>query len=411
MKFVFFIAKRYFFSRQNTNAINIISFVSMLAVMVVTIAMLIIFSSLNGFEGLVKSLYSSFYPDISISVKEGKTFKIDELNTEDIKAIKGVMVLSSVLEEKALVTCQGKQAIAVVKGVDEKYVNVNRIKNKIIRGRYELYDEFNNPRMLVGAGLEARLDLNVTDPLISVQVHMPKRGRKRALIIKDAFRTGRLFPSGTFSIQQEFDAKYIIVPISFSRKLLKHDQNIISRLEIKLKDGADFSLIKEEISRLAGPKYIVETRYEQNSSLYQVMNMESWVVYCLLTLILLIAGFNILGSLVMLVLDKTKDIFILRSIGVTDRMIRWIFWSEGMMFSGVGVLGGMIIAALMIWCQQVFGIVQIPGDTFVVSAYPMDMEIEDFFLVFITVIFISILSSWYPAMSATKKQLSLKGQY
>ena len=162
MKFVFFIAKRYFFSRQNTNAINIISFVSMLAVMVVTVAMLIIFSSLNGFEGLVKSLYSSFYPDISITAKEGKTFKIDDLKIENIKTIKGVRVLSSVLEEKALVTCQGKQAIAVIKGVDENYVNVNRIKNKIIRALLPLFPDlmhlkqFINNKLIPTLILEAK---------------------------------------------------------------------------------------------------------------------------------------------------------------------------------------------------------------------------------------------------------------
>lgn len=411
MKFIFFVAKRYFLSKHNTNAINIISFVSMLAVMVVTIAMLIIFSSLNGFEGLVKSLYRSFYPDIMITAKEGKSFVINKARFTKLKEIRGIEGISEVLEEKALVTSQDKQVIAVIKGVDEEFAKVNGVNNKIIRGVYKLYDEIGNPRMIVGAGIEARLNLNVTDPLITAKIHMPKRSKRKALMIKDAFKIGRVYPSGTFSIQQEFDAKYILVPIKLTRRLLHYSDEQVTGLELKLDKTENVNRLKTKIETLYGDAFNVRTRYEQNQSLYQVMNMESWVVYCLLTLILFIAGFNILGSLIMLVLDKTKDIFILRSMGASAKMIRAIFLAEGMLFSGLGALLGVIFSVIMILCQQSFGIVEIPGGTFVISAYPMDMEIEDFLLVFFTVMIISLLSSWYPAKAATRKSLALKGQY
>ena len=188
MRFIFFIARRYFMSRHNTSAINVISFVSMVAVSVVTLAMLIIFSSLNGFESLVKELYGSFYPDIVISVKEGKNFECDSLRINKVQKIKGVSNISRVIEEKALVSCGDKQAIAMIKGVDDNYDQVNGLDSCIIRGKYLIEDQNSRPRAIIGAGLESRLDVNVSDPLISLKVHMPKRGKKKVMLANKAFK-------------------------------------------------------------------------------------------------------------------------------------------------------------------------------------------------------------------------------
>ena len=411
MRFVFFVARRYFLSKYNTSAINIISFVSMLAVMVVSMAMLIIFSSLNGFESLVKSLYGTFYPDITISINEGKGFEKSEGRIEKLASLDGIEAFSLVLEEKALLSAEDKQLIAMVKGVDEKYTKVNRLTDKIIRGGYSLKDTFGRNLALIGAGIEARLDLNVADPYSQLKVHIPKRTKRKERLVNKAFKTASLKPKGVFSIQQEFDSKYIITSLPFVQKMLNYNHNYLSSIEVRLKNKKDLKHVRMAISDIYGDAYSIKSRAEMNQALYQVMNMESWAVYCLLTLILVIAGFNILGSLIMLVLDKRKDIFIIRSMGGQAKDIRQIFLLEGVLFSGIGAISGMALAFVLIALQQWLGIVKIPGGTFVVDAYPMDMELSNFLLVFCTVLIISLLSSWFPSSIASRQAMELKGQY
>jgi len=400
-------AFRYLVSKKSTNAINIITGVSMIGMAVGSMALIIVLSVFNGFEGLVISLYNKFTPDILVVPAQGKVFSVSETQLHKLNAVKGVEVISKTLQEKALLKYNDREFIATVKGVDDNYLAVTSVNNALVKGNFIL-DEGAQDYMVMGAGVRAALGADLEDGLNPVSVFLPKRGRNTSgLLPTEAFNRKFIFPSGMFSIQQDFDYEYVYVPISFIRDALKYDDEITS-LEIKVKPGMDVRDVKQNVAALMGCGFKIKDRIEQDEFLFKVMQTERWAVYAILTFILVIASFNIIGSLSMIVLEKSKDISILKTMGATRQWLMKVFMLEGMLSALIGSFSGILLGLLLCLLQIKFGFIQLAGSgTFVVKAYPVDIEVADIFLVLSTVIIIGLLASIAPAWNASKRMAML----
>ncbi|TWF45064.1 lipoprotein-releasing system permease protein [Chitinophaga polysaccharea] len=400
-------ASRYFRAKKSTNAINIIAWVSVVAIAVGAGALIVILSVFNGFEGLVKSLYSSFYPSIKIAPATGKTILLTTDQLQKISEVPGVAHYSQVIEEKAVLRYGDEPTIAVLKGVDSGYNNVTDVKSHIVRGRFDTGDSVAY-RAILGLELEGALGVDVVHSLAPVTVYLPRRNVSTFVTPEDALNNGVLYPTGTFAIQQEFNSKYVITNIEFLRKLLEWGDHEMSALEISTSAGVDEKLLKQRLEALLGKDYKVQTRYEQNQSLYAIMQTEKWAVYVILSFIMIIAAFNMIGSLYMLVIEKQKDITILNAMGARKSLIMRIFLTEGLIIAGIGTLLGLGLGVGFCLLQQQFGIIKLEGTSFLVDAYPVSMHAADFILVFVTIMVIGLAASWYPARRAAVEAIELK---
>jgi lipoprotein-releasing system permease protein len=391
-----YIAKRYLFSRKKRNAINIISFISVLGVAVGVTALVVILSVFNGFDAVIKSLISSFDPDIKITLVEGKTFLPEDAGKTSILEIEGVKAVSEVMEENSLVRYDEKQFIATLKGVDEEFIHVTGIDTMIREGDFIL-EQNNKPFAVVGYGVaySLRVGLNFIKPLV---FYVPKRTGEYSMVNpENSFNREVVFPSGIFSIEQSYDSRYILLPIQVVRNLLDYNYEV-SALEIKTEDDASLEEIKTRIREIAGEKFKVRDRYEQNEMFYRIMRSEKWATFLILTLILVIASFNIIGSLTMLIIDKKDDINILRNMGANDKLIRNIFLVEGWLISIIGSFAGILLGTLISLLQEHFEIIKIGGSgTFVIDAYPVHYQFTDILLVWATVLLIGFIAAWVPA--------------
>lgn len=401
MNFLF--AWRYFRSKKSTNAINIIAWISVTAITVGCAALIIILSVFNGFEELVKGLYTDFYTDIRITPAKGKILKLDATQLKQIKSVKGVAIVSLVAEEKALLVNGPYQTIVLVKGVDEQYASTNKISEHIKRGKFAL-GNVATPQIVLGYGIENAIGADVERSLYPLTLYTPNRKAKFNSL--DGLSVNNITASGTFQVQQEFDNKYAFTNLAFFRYMLNMDADEYSAAEIKVKD--DESQVKQALQEMLGTNYNVQTRYEQNKSLYAVMQLEKWVIYAILSLILVVAAFNMIGALTMLVLEKQKDIAVLQAMGASSKRIRSIFLSEGLLLAGVGAVLGMLLATIICWIQIKFEPIKLAGDTFIVKAYPVKLIPADYILVLITVISIGFLAAFIPARKASKQELALK---
>lgn len=401
-------ASRYFRAKKSTNAINIIAWVSVSAIAVGAGALIIILSVFNGFEGLVKSLYSTFYPSVKISAVTGKTITLTPAQLKQIAAVKGVADMTEVVEEKAVLRYgEGDQTIAILKGVDSNYNKVAAVDKSIARGKFDTGDE-NAYKAVLGIELEIALGVDVERDMTPVSVYLPRRNVKSVTTPEDALGSGVLYPSGSFAIQQEFNSKYVITNIDFMRGLLGMNEDEMSALEVKGSPGLDDMVLKHRLQAILGNGYTIETRYEQNQALYAIMQTERWAVYVIMSFILVIAAFNMIGSLYMLVMEKQKDITILKAMGARPLLITRIFLTEGMIIAGIGTLIGFVISILFCLGQQRFGWIKLEEESFLVSAYPVSMHVSDFILVSVTIIVIGVGASWYPATRAGKQDIELK---
>ncbi|MFY0252712.1 FtsX-like permease family protein [Chitinophaga sp. 30R24] len=399
-------ASRYFRAKKSTNAINIIAWVSVVAIAVGAGALIVILSVFNGFEGLVKSLYSSFYPSIKIAPSSGKTMLLSPARLEEIAAVPGVAHYSAVVEEKAVLRYGDEPTIAVLKGVDSSYNNVAGVKSNIVRGRFDTGDSVAY-RAVLGVELEGALGVDVVHSIAPVTVYLPRRNVNAFVTPEDALNSGVLYPAGTFAIQQEFNSKYVITNIEFLRKLLELKPDEMSALEVSTRYGTNENELKGKLEQLLGQGYKVQTRYEQNQSLYAIMQTEKWAVYIILSFIMIIAAFNMIGSLYMLVIEKEKDITILKAMGARQSLIMRIFLAEGLIIAGIGAALGFALAIIFCLLQQRFGLIKLEGTSFLVDAYPVSMHWVDFLLVFITILIIGLAASWYPARRAAIEGVSL----
>jgi len=369
-----------------------------------SLALILVLSVFNGFEGLVLSLYNSFYPEVKILPEKGKTFTLSSDTLDQIRSMEGVAHISEVLEQKALAKTSKDEQIITLKGVDSNYVHVTGVDSAVERGEF-LLKQGPEHYAVIGRGVEAKLGLNVSGNYPApLKVYMPKRGDNTYINPSRAFNREPIVPKGVFEIQQEFDSKYVLVPIDFARELLEYDQEV-SAIELSIKDNVGQGKVIHNLEALLGDQFVVQNRYQQNRFLYKVMQTEKWAVYAILTLILIIAAFNIIGSLTMLVIDKAKDIAILKVMGATKGLIRLIFLMEGMLTSLIGAGTGVFVAFLIVLAQKYFALIQIQGaGTFVVQQYPVELEEADFALVLVTVIVISLLASWLPANRAANQR-------
>lgn len=403
MNTAFYIARRYLFAKKSTNAINIISAISVLGVFIGSAALIIILSVFNGFEEVVLKMFNTITPQIIVQPANGKTFNPNTLYFNELKKDKAIFSYTEVLSENALIRYGEKQSPALIKGVSDDFLKNTSLDSIIIDGSFVL-ENSSGPNAVVGSALQAYLGVNPSDPFIQLEIYSPKKGIKTSSINPlDDFTVLHIPPSGIFEVQQDFD-NLAIVPIAFARQLLEDSVNV-SAIEIDLNKGVDADQLKRQIENKLGNQFIVKNRIEQNQALYNVLFSEKWMVYIILTFILIIAIFNIIGSLTMLVIEKLKDISILSSLGAGKKLIKRIFLLEGMMITLTGCIFGLFIGFVFCLVQQKFGLVKM-GDANLISisnAYPILLKWKDFALVFVTVSIFSLMASSLAANLSVKK--------
>ena len=396
MNLAFNIARRYLFAKKSTNAINVITGISVFGIAIGTAALILILSVFNGFENLINSLFSTFNPDIKVTPITGKFFEADTSKIAAIRKLKGVDEVASTIEEVAFFDYNDSQAIGKIKGVDSKYKLVTNIDSTIREGKYLLRDK-NIEYAVLGFGMRGRLSVSVDDYLATISVYTAKR---KSSAFSEPFERGILKPAGTFYIQQDVDQEYVLSSLAFARKLLKFDKEL-SALEIKINQEESKENTIASIQKILGSKFVVKDRYRQNEAFLKLMNMEKWMSFAILSLTLVLVAFNLVGALWMIVLDKKKDIAILRAMGAERNTIRNIFLNEGFLLSLLGILLGFTIAIILYVLQKTIGIVPIPPG-FLVDSYPVSMRLPDLIVVAITVIAIGLLASVAPALRAAK---------
>ena len=389
------IAWRYLFARKSTNAINIITGITVTGLAIGTAALLLVLSVFNGFEALLTTLFSNFNPDVKVTPLQGKTFEEDSSRIARIEALPGVAAVARSLEEVAFFEYEDNQDFGVLKGIDAQYRHVTHIDSTIVEGRYVLEKE-GRAFLVLGAGMRNKLGVDVDDYLEPIAVYMAKRKVRTAM--EQPFRKRYAFPAGTFKIQQEYDQRYVLAPLWFTQELMQMPYQL-SALEIRLDPAADKEATIEAIRRIMGPDFAVKDRYQQEEAFFKLMNIEKWLSYAILTLVLALVAFNMVGSLWMIVLEKQKDIAILRSMGATGRLVRQVFLSEGLLISLLGLLTGFALALALYALQKQYGLIGIP-EGFVVRAYPVEMRWPDFIVVTATVLLIGLIASVLPARKA-----------
>lgn len=404
----FRIALRYIFSKKSTNAINIISRVSMLGMGVGAFALVVVLSVFNGFEGLVLSLYNSFYPDLEIRAVQGKTFQEDSLLTEKILKWEDVVSLSRTLEENAYLEYGEEAQLGTVKGVDEKYNDVTTVKQYVREGKFLLKDSSAN-YAVIGANISYPMNMDVDHGAEALRITVPRKGVKTVFAPEDAFNTMSVIPAGVFAIQQEFDSKYVFVNLDFARELLG-EENRVSAYEIKLKPDADIEKAKAHVASLFGKDFTVRTRYEQKAETYRVMKIERWVTTAILGFIILIISFNIIGSLSMLVMEKTKDISILKAMGGDAALVKKIYLLNGMLSSMIGALTGLALGYLLVLLQMKFHFLKLGNSesSFVINYYPVKINWIDPVVTLGIIVSVSLLASYFPAKRAGESEMSFK---
>lgn len=408
MNLPFYIAKRYLISKKSHNIINIISGISVAGITIGALALIVILSVFNGFEKLITSLYNSFYPDLLIESAEGKTINLDNFPTNDLEKLEGIIRYTEVIEENVLLRQDDKQHIAYVKGVSESFLSKDNIDSTLVEGSFVL--ERNGISFAVlGVGVAYYLDTRISDFPRPISIFAARKSSGYSLNMSTDFNQMQIMPSGIFSVQHEVDAKYILVPLKFAKELLDYT-NEISAVEIGIDKDLDVEIIQEKIKAMLGDNYTVQNRFEQQALLYKIMKSEKLAIFLILTFILIIATFNIIGSLSMLILDKKKDIVVLQSMGADAQLIRRIFLIEGSMISIIGALGGLVLGSIICFLQQQYGIIKLGNGngSFVVDSYPVLMQMNDFILIFLTVSIIGIVAAWIPVRQISNKYLKVK---
>lgn len=408
MNFPFYIARRYLFSKKKHNAINIISGISVCGVAFATLALVCTLSVFNGFQDMVASFFTAFDPQLKITAREGKVFDGQDKRISEVCALSEIDVFTETLEENAMVQYKDRQAMVVLKGVEDNFEQLTAIDSILYgAGEFLLHDSIVNYGVM-GVELVATLGtgLQFVDPL---QVYLPKRNAKVNMANPgSSFSRDYLYSPGVvFAVnQQEYDGKYILTSLDFLRQLLDYTTEV-SAMELKLKPDANISSIQSKIERMLGDDFVVQNRYQQQADVFRIMEIEKLISYLFLTFILMIACFNVIGSLYMLILDKKDDVMTLRSLGADDRLIARIFLFEGRLISLFGAGSGIVLGLILCFIQQKFGVISLGGGggTFVVDAYPVSVHVGDVILVFVTVLTVGFLSVWYPVRYLSKRLL------
>ena len=409
MNFPFFIARRYLFSKKSTHAINVISGISVVGVAVATMALVVTLSVFNGFHDMVASFFTSFDPQLKVTPVMGKTIAADDPILTQIKQMPQIEVATECVEDQALVIYRGRQAMVTIKGVEDNFDQLTHIKEILLGdGEFELHaaDMFYG---IPGIRLAEQLGTGYMydEPL---KVYAPRReGQLNMANPMDGLVEDELYSPGVlFQVMQgKYDKNYILTSIDFTRRIFEQ-QGMVSSLELRLKAGSNFERVKSEIKKLAGDKYYIKDRFEQQDDTFKIMKIEKLMAYIFLTFILMIACFNIIGSLSMLIIDKKDDVVTLRNLGASDKQIVRIFVFEGRLISAIGAIIGILLGLALCWGQQTYGWVKLGSSSasFVINAYPVSVHPEDVILIFITVLVVGFLAVWYPVHYFAKRLLA-----
>jgi len=409
VNFPFFIARRYLFSKKSTHAINVISGISVVGVAVATMALVVTLSVFNGFHDMVASFFTNFDPQLKVTPVMGKTAAADDPILTQIKQLPQVDVATECVEDQALVIYRGHQAMVTVKGVEDNFDQLTHIKEILLGdGQFELKaaDMFYG---IPGIRLAEQLGTGYmyNEPM---KVYAPRReGQLNMANPMDGLVEDELYSPGVlFQVMQgKYDKNYLLTSIDFTRRIFEQ-QGMVSSLELRLKAGSNFERVKSEIKKLAGDKYYVKDRFEQQDDTFKIMKIEKLMAYIFLTFILMIACFNIIGSLSMLIIDKKDDVVTLRNLGASDKQIVRIFLFEGRLISAIGAIIGILLGLALCWAQQTYGLVKLGSSSasFVVNAYPVSVHPEDVILIFITVLVVGFLAVWYPVRYFAKRLLA-----
>jgi lipoprotein-releasing system permease protein len=388
------------------HAINIISGVSMLGVFIGSAALVIILSVFNGFEKVIVNLYSNFTPEIKIEPKQGKTFNPNTAYFKTLHSDPKLFSFTQVLEEKALIRYGTTgQFIGTVMGVSDEFLNNKQLDSTVEKGSFTLKDK-GHPYAVIGATVQGKLSVNIHDQLSPLQIYSPRRDASSSADVLSAFEVRYIYPSGIFNIQQDFNG-LIITPIDFMRDLLNEPVNV-SAIDLNYKKGTDIEDIQSDIKDKIGKGFTIRNRFEQNADLYKTLNYERWFIFMILVFVLIIAIFNIIGSLTMLVIDKQKDIAILTSLGADRQLIQGIFFFEGMMISFIGCIVGMVVGLIFCILQEQFGFIKFGDNLTAIDAYPIALKFTDFILVFLTVTGIAAIASGISARLSIKRLGQIK---
>lgn len=406
MNLSLYIAKRYIFSRKRHQVINLISGVAVAGVALATVAMVCTLSVFNGFQGVVAKQFTAMDPDVKVTVAQGKSFDKNSGAVAQVAALPSVSAVSFSVEDVAMVQYGGRQVMATIKGVDESFCRMSGIGDILYgNGELILYDGINS-YAIMGAELMQQLNCGVyfTTPL---EVFAPNRkGKVNLTIPASNFKKAKLLSSGlVFMLNQpKYDAGYIITSDIFAREIFRRGGNEVTSMDIKVRDGEDIDEVKENVASILGEGFVVQDRYEQQRDIYKVMQVEKLISYIFLSFILLVACFNIIGSLSMLIIEKRDNMNTLRSLGADTSVISNIFVFEGCIISAAGAVSGVILGLLLCLLQQQFGIISMGGgDDFVVSSYPVEVEFADVALVFVTVLAVGFMAVWLPVKALTKR--------
>ena len=409
MNFPFFIARRYLFSKKSTHAINVISAISVVGVAVATMALVVTLSVFNGFHDMVASFFTSFDPQLKIVPVKGKTMASDDPLLAKVKALPQVEVAMETVEDQALAVYQGRQAMVTIKGVEDSFSQLTHINEILLGdGQFELKaaDMFYG---IPGIRLAEQLGTGLAyeEPL---QIYAPRReGQLNMANPMDGLVADELYSPGViFNVKQaRYDKSYILTDIAFARRIFEQ-QGMISALELRLKPGSNFEGVKSEIKQIVGDNCYVRDRFEQQDDTFKIMKIEKLIAYIFLTFILMVACFNIIGSLSMLIIDKKDDVTTLRNLGASDKQITRIFLFEGRLISALGAIIGIVIGLALCWAQQTFGFVKLGSSSgsFVINAYPVSVHPEDIILIFLTVLIVGFLAVWYPVRYFSRRLLA-----
>lgn len=392
------IAWRYLFAKKQFNAIHIITAISSAAVGVVTAAMICVLSVMNGFGTMVEQMFSQFDPDLRITSQIGKSFSLNQEKKEQLLSLPCVDVLSECIQETALIEFNDKQMPIQLMGVDSAFARLTNIENTITDGYYEVYDGAFD-RTVLGVGLAWKLGIGAHF-VQGIQVYAPKRDGKVNMLRPDMnFNRETCFIAGTFAInQQKYDENLMLVDIDFTKRLLEYKENEITALLLSVPDGYTIKKAKREISSVLGDGFIIQDRYEQQEDFFRILRVEKLLTTLLLIFILLLASFNGIGSLSMLIIDKQQDIHTLSHLGASNEMIRRIFILEGWFVNLLGAIAGLVLGLGVCLLQEHFGLLKLGnGEEYVISAYPVTVQSWDIVVVIIMVLALSVLSAWIPA--------------
>ena len=405
MNFPFYIARRYLFSKKSHNAVNIISIVAVCGVAVATMATVCTLSVLNGFRGLVEEMFSTFDPQLKIISVKGKVFDPTTVQFDEVRNLPEINIIAKSLQDNVMINYRGRQSLAVLKGVSDNFISLTNLGSIIIDGDTILKNNVNNFALL-GLGIANNLGVNAGF-VFPMEIDAPKRNVKVNMANPIAsINREYVYIGGVFRVDQAvYDENYIIVPIQLARDLFDYEKEV-SALEIKLKDGVSIKDVQAKIQKIIGDDFQVKDRYQQQEDTFKMINIEKWVTFLILSFILLIAAFNIIGSLSMLIIDKQADVITLRNLGADNRLISRVFLFEGWMISAFGAVAGIVLGVLLCLGQQHFGWLRLgTGENFSVTAYPVIVYFSDLLFILITVLVIGFFSVLYPVRYLAKKWL------